>query len=120
KASDSLPAQQCLICPSNCIPVVNLSTSFSIYPLGDSAITIDLGNCIDEHLNIRALAIHDWLQPNRAPGMTDPVVAYSSVSVFYDPAQVLAHAINGCHGAYLQLKALLEEAWEATIDVCGR
>ena len=91
---------------------MNLSTSFSIYPLGDSAITIDLGNCIDEQLNIQALAIHDWLQAHRFPGITDIIIAYSSVSVFFDLVLVRAGKINCPNGVYSWIKGLLEQAWE--------
>jgi inhibitor of KinA len=57
----------------------------SIYPLGDSAMTLDLGNCIDEQLNTRALAVYGWLGAHPLEGITDRIIAYSSVSVFYDP-----------------------------------
>jgi inhibitor of KinA len=89
---------------------VNPSTSFSIYPLGDSAITIDLGNSIDEQLNRQALAIHDWLQAHRFPGLVDIIIAYSSVSVLYDPTIVRASKVNCPQGAYNWLKGLLERA----------
>jgi inhibitor of KinA len=91
---------------------VNRSTSFSIYPLGDSAITIDLGNCIDEQLNIQALAIHDWLQAHRFPGVTDIIIAYSSVSVFFDPVFVRTSKMNCPNGVYSWIKGLLEQARE--------
>jgi inhibitor of KinA len=57
-----------------------------IYPLGDLAMTIDLGNSIDDHLNSRALAIYDRLRSDPLPGTIDIIVAYSSVSVFFDPS----------------------------------
>ena len=75
---------------------MNPPTSFSIYPLGDSAITIDLGNFIDEQLNRRALALYDWLQARRFPGIIDIIVAYSSVSVYYDPTPVFDSAFLPC------------------------
>jgi inhibitor of KinA len=90
---------------------VNPSTAYSIYPLGDSAITIDLGNCIDEQLNIRALAIHDWLQAHRFPGITDIIIAYSSVSVFYDPTHRRVDSPKHPHGMYNWLRELLKRAW---------
>jgi inhibitor of KinA len=68
---------------------VNPSTPPAIYSLGDSALTLDLGNCIDEQLNTRALAIYDWLAAHPFAGIIDRIVAYSSVSVFYDPTQVI-------------------------------
>jgi inhibitor of KinA len=91
---------------------VNPSTSFSIYPLGDSAITIDLGNSIDEQLNRQALAIHDWLQAHRFPGLVDIIIAYSSVSVLYDPTIVRASKVNCPGGAYGWVSRLLKQAGE--------
>jgi len=99
---------------------VNPSTSFSIYPLGDSAITIDLGNSIDEQLNRQALAIHDWLQAHRFPGLVDIIIAYSSVSVLYDPTIVRASKVNCPHGAYNWLKGLLERAVGEVMGVDAR
>ncbi|HEY4061500.1 MAG TPA: 5-oxoprolinase subunit PxpB [Puia sp.] len=96
----------------NC-PVLNLSTPFSIFPLGDSAITIDLGNHIDNQLNKKALALHDWLQAHRFPGVMDIIMAYSSVSVFYDPVIVRSGKGNCPNGVSFFLRGLLEEAWEA-------
>jgi len=94
---------------------VNPSYNFFIFPLGDSAITIDLGNHIDKQLNTRALALHDWLQAHRFPGVIDIIVAYSSVSVFYDPP-IVRSGKSGCpDGVYYCLKRLLEQAWEATM-----
>jgi inhibitor of KinA len=96
---------------------VALSASFSIFPLGDSAITIDLGNCIEEQLNRRALAIHDWLQAHRFPGFLDIIVAYSSVSIYYDPTVVRYSKLNNSNGVYYGLEGLLMQAWEATDEM---
>jgi inhibitor of KinA len=89
---------------------VNRPASFSIYPLGDSAITIDLGNCIDEQLNRRALALFDWLQVRRFPGIIDIIVAYSSVSVFYDLPEIQ-------HTTFL--RDWLQKAWDETEGIEG-
>ncbi|HET6255974.1 MAG TPA: 5-oxoprolinase subunit PxpB [Puia sp.] len=77
----------------------------SIYPLGDSALTLDLGNCIDEQLNTRAVAIYDWLGTHPLDGVIDRIVAYSSVSVLYDPT----HADRRT-----AISAWLLEAWQQT------
>ena len=95
-------------------PAVNPSINFSIFPLGDSAITIDLGNHIDIQLNTRALALHDWLQAHRFPGLIDIIVAYSSVSVFYDPVLVRSGRPDCPDGVFYWLERLLKQAWEAT------
>jgi inhibitor of KinA len=85
--------------------------SYVIFPLGDSAVTIDLGNCIDEQYNIRSLALYDWLQAHRFPGTRDIVMAYSSVSVFFDPAVMLANGIACPNGVADWVEDLLARAW---------
>jgi inhibitor of KinA len=88
--------------------------NYSIFPLGDSAITIDLGNYIDEKYNIKALALHGWLMEHPVPGCIDIIMAYSSVTLFYDAAGVVARGLGGHPGAYALLEALLEQAWRET------
>ena len=92
-------------------------TTYTIFPLGDSAITLDLGNTIDELHNIRALAVQEWLQAHRFPGVLDIIVAYSSVSVFYDPAVVLGSGAAGSGGAAFWVEALLKRAEEEVLGV---
>jgi inhibitor of KinA len=65
-----------------------LRAPFHIFPLGDAAITIDLGNCIQEPLNRKVLAMHKWLQDHPFEGLTDSLVGYSSVTVYYNPFAV--------------------------------
>lgn len=93
--------------------------SYSLFPLGDSAVSLDLGPVIDEHHNIRVQAIHDWLRRHRFPGMLDVIVAYSSVSVFYDPSAVRASGVTGARvtgglTVAAWVKALLVQAWAET------
>ena len=89
------------------------SFSYSIFPLGDQAVTLDVGNgnCIDEPSNIRALALHDWLKAHRFQGILDIIVAYSSVSVFYDTA-----LIRTTDSAYSRIASFLRQGWEETLD----
>ena len=65
-----------------------LTHPFSIFCIGDSALTIDLGNSIGESLNRKVLAMQSWLQQHPFEGMVDIVPAYSSLTVLYDPATV--------------------------------
>jgi len=96
------------------MPVTGLSSSYSVFPLGDSAITIDLGNCIDEYLNIKSIAIQDWLVDRPFPGRLDIVAAYSSVTVFYDPAGMVLAGVAGPGEVYAWLEGLLRQAWKET------
>ena len=58
--------------------------SFVIYPIGDSAVTIELGKVIDEALNRKIIAMQSWLRANSLSGIKDITIAYSSLSVMFD------------------------------------
>jgi len=91
-----------------------LDKPFAIFPLGDCAITLELGHLIDEQLNRKALDIQEWLKAHAFPGMKDIIVAYSSVSIFYDP--VVVRRQPACrNGVYTYIKALLVEVWSAAV-----
>jgi inhibitor of KinA len=62
-----------------------LKPVISIFPLGDSAVTLDLGHLMDEGLNRRALVLGNWLKAHPFPGLRDVLVSYCSVSIFFDP-----------------------------------
>lgn len=58
---------------------------FHIFPLGDAAATIELGQQIDEQLNHQVLAMQQWMQQHRFKGLLDSVTGYCSLTVYYDP-----------------------------------
>lgn len=58
---------------------------FHIFPLGDAAVTIDLGNSINEALNGKVLAMQQWLQAHPFNGLKDSLAGYSSLTVYYNP-----------------------------------
>lgn len=91
------------------------SSTFTIFPLGDSALTIDLGNCIDDQINRRVLTLYDWIQANQFPGITDVIVAYSSLSVFYDPYGLRSSRPECGESVYYFMKRWLEQAWQTTL-----
>ena len=55
-----------------------------IFPLGDSAATIEFGNEISTELNARAIALANDLSKVQFAGLIEAVPAYASVTVFYD------------------------------------
>ncbi len=57
---------------------------YRVFPLGDSAITVDFGNCIDEAVNKEVIRRFHQLQQQPFPGMIEAVPAYSSLTVYYD------------------------------------
>lgn len=65
-----------------------MTNPYSIFPLGDAAQTIDLGNTISEAFNRKVLAMQQWLQQHAFHGLNDVIPAYSSLTVVYDPVAV--------------------------------
>lgn len=62
--------------------------SYDIFPLGDAALTIDFGNCIDTNINKEVTSrFHDFHQ-HPLPGMIETVPAYSSLTIHYDLFQL--------------------------------
>jgi inhibitor of KinA len=63
---------------------MNEDSLYRIFPLGDSAITLDFGNVIDEAINKKVIALFHSLNNEPLPGMIEAVPAYSSLAVYYD------------------------------------
>ncbi len=59
--------------------------SYQLFSLGDSALTIDLGNRIDEALNREVMIRCQQIKHQQFPGFVEAVPAYSSLTVYYDP-----------------------------------
>lgn len=58
--------------------------SYQIFPLGDSAVTVQLGNTINETINKRIISLFQYLQNNPLEGCKEIVPAYNSFTVYYD------------------------------------
>jgi inhibitor of KinA len=61
---------------------------YTIFPLGDSALMIDFGNCIDETINRKVLGLFHSLKENPIEGIIEIVPAYSSLAIYYDVLQM--------------------------------
>jgi inhibitor of KinA len=57
---------------------------YTIFPLGDSALTIEFGNSIDENINKRLLQLFYQLKEANIPYVTDIIPAYSTLTICYD------------------------------------
>lgn len=57
-------------------------------PLGDSAITVALGEGISRSLSAEVLRVAEGLRAASLVGVTEIVPAYASLGVFYDPLRV--------------------------------
>lgn len=61
-----------------------------IYSLGDSAMTIEFGDEIDEDVNQLAISCAEQLDKTRFPGFIEAAPANASTTVFFDPFQVFS------------------------------
>jgi inhibitor of KinA len=61
---------------------------YKIFPLSDSAITIDFGNVIDEKINDLVMELFRLCTENSFVGMIEAVPAYASLTIFYDVVKV--------------------------------
>ena len=85
--------------------------SYEIFPLGDSAVTIDLGNRICGKLNNKVLAMQQWLISHPFEWIKDIILGYSSVSILYDP--IIIHKKHKLKTtAFEFVKTTLEKAYE--------
>lgn len=60
-----------------------------ITPLGDHALMVELGDSINESTHRRVQAAWRALAAEKLPGVSEAVPAYTSVTLFYDPWQVV-------------------------------
>lgn len=74
---------------------MNYAPSYRIFPLGDTAITIDFGNVIDETINSHVLKLFHQLHSNPIPGMIEAVPAYSTLTIYYDVFGINKTRANG-------------------------
>jgi inhibitor of KinA len=80
-----------------------MSFAYTVFPLGDAALTIDFGNTIDEALNGKVLRLFYRLQAF-SPFIKDIVPAYSSLTVYYDVASLRTKEAS----AFEAMKAIIE------------
>lgn len=57
---------------------------YTLFPLGDSALTIQFGNGISESINREVMERFRQLQQSDLPGIREWVPAYCSITVYYD------------------------------------
>lgn len=81
---------------------------YCIFPLGDTAVTIDFGNCINETLNKEVIKRFNQLRRKPLPGMIEAVPAYSSLTIYYDMMAV-KKMTNVTETAFEWIKKQLEE-----------
>jgi inhibitor of KinA len=70
-----------------------------LFPLSESALTIEFGSDVSPDLNARAIAIAKHFKDDSFPGLIEAVPAYASVTLFYDPVRV-RHAFPASKTAF--------------------
>lgn len=97
------------------ISISKLTNQYKIFPLGDAAVTIDMGNSISEALNQKALAMQQWLQADPFEGLKDCLVAYSSLTVLYNPA-VIKKYYHPTDTVFAWVANRLQQAYEKAVQ----
>ncbi len=67
---------------------MNDFSNYKIYPLGESAITIDFGNIISIEINDFVINLATQINKQNFKGFIECVPAYSSLTIFYDVFEV--------------------------------
>ncbi|MGC2235178.1 MAG: 5-oxoprolinase subunit PxpB [Pyrinomonadaceae bacterium] len=67
---------------------MRIKNQVKIFPLGENALTIELGNEISEKLNRRIIRLADYFEQNKFEGFIETVPAYASLTIFYDVFKV--------------------------------
>jgi inhibitor of KinA len=86
---------------------------YSIFPLGDSALTIDFGNIINEDINKKVLRLFQHLKAIATEPILDLVPAYSSITVYYD----VASFYHPQKTAFESMADALEELFSKTVEI---
>ncbi len=80
--------------------------SLRFRPLGEAALTVELGDRIASAVNARVHALHADLTANSPPGLIESVPAYRSLTLYYNP---LALSLNELIGSVRERMAHLGE-----------
>ena len=83
-------------------------TKHTIFPISDSALTIDFGNVINETISSKVLSLFREFQNNPPEGVIETIPAYSSLTVYYNIFQ-LSKSIPSDKTVYEWVSLQLEE-----------
>lgn len=86
-----------------------------IFPISESALTIELGNEISPELNARVIAIARHFEDHPFPGLIEAVPAYASVSLFYD-LETVRRAFSDEKTAFTAVSEIAKQATESVTE----
>lgn len=89
---------------------------YKIFPLGDSALTIDFGNKVDEQINTEVITRHHQLKEDTIPGIIELIPAYSSLTIYYDLI-ALRKIIPATQSAFEWLKEQIQKKLEQPVEI---
>jgi inhibitor of KinA len=81
-----------------------------IYPLGESALTVEFGGRISADLNTKAIDMAEYFESHKFPGFIEALPAYASATIFYDLVEVRRHFPEHLT-AFEAVKELVEDAF---------
>jgi len=67
---------------------------FPVTPLGDAAVTVELGSSVDQETHRLVTLFAAYLEDHPLTGMIEYVPAYTSVTIHYDPLQVYSSVLT--------------------------
>ncbi len=91
---------------------------FRIYPCGDHAVTMQLGNHISQDINRRVMGVFRFLKAGVYPGIKDIIPAYHTLTIVYD-IEVLSQQKPGI-SAYTRACEIIEQALHAAVPMAEK
>ena len=85
-----------------------------IYPISESAVTIEFGYAIDEALLPRIASFNRLIQRNAFTGLLDTVPAYTTLTVFFDPLLVHQNKALWGNSIFEKVSGFLRQLQEDT------
>lgn len=60
--------------------------NYKLYPLGERAVLVEFGQAVDPQILQKVRSLAEYLDNNPFPGLVEYVPAFTSMTVYYDPA----------------------------------
>ena len=89
-----------------------MDAAFTVYPMGDNALTIEFGKVVSEQLNNLVWHCYNYFQQYRPRGVTSLVGAYNSLTLHYNAWEIKTfNRVEGSSVRWLEkeVKQLLSE-----------
>ena len=87
---------------------------YRIYPCGDHAITIELGNKVDESINQQIISLFKNISGQPINGVKDIIPAYNSLTIVFDVVKI--KKTNKVDSAYGYMQQYLDLAFKNSTD----